>query len=71
MPMAIKSIINDVPPWLIKTNGTPVKGKTPVAEAIFINDWATISITIPETKSLLNKSGELLAIRSPRRRKSK
>src|SRR3989338_2890162 len=48
-----------------------VKGKTPVIDAMCIKDCAIISITIPETKSLLKASGELLAIRNPRKAKSK
>ena len=71
MPTAVRYIINEVPPWLIKGSGTPVKGKTPVMEAICINDCTVISITIPETRSLLNISGELLAIRKPLKVKSK
>ena len=70
MPIAIRYIISEVPPWLMKTKGTPVSGNTPVTEAICMNDCTVMSITIPETRSPLNRSGVLLAIRKPRRRKT-
>ena len=53
-----------VPPWEIKTNGTPVKGKTPIIEAIFINDWAVIIVTNPIASNFEKASGAfLIAIR--------
>ena len=71
MPIAVRYTMSEVPPRLINGSGTPVKGKTPVIDAMRIKDCAIISITIPETKSLLKASGELLAIRNPRKAKSK
>jgi hypothetical protein len=37
-PTSARAIIIELPPWLTKTSGTPVKGKMPSMEAMLIND---------------------------------
>ena len=60
-----------VPPLLTNTRGVPDNGKRANIEAILINDWEIISITIPKANSPLKESGALPAIRRPLRVKSK
>ena len=69
-PMSPIDKSNAVPPWLMNTSGTPVSGKTPVIEAIFMKDWAVIMVMIPVTSILLKGSGARVAILYPRKAKA-
>ena len=57
MPTAASDMASDVPPWLMKTSGTPVSGKTPTIEAMFKSDCAPKSMMIPVVKSRPKESG--------------
>src|SRR3989344_7356597 len=70
-PDSNKTITKAEPPWLIKGRGSPVSGKTPNIDAMFMKDWVIISITIPEPKSLPKLSGDLIAIKNPLNKKSR
>ena len=49
IPIVARSIISAVPPWLIKTSGTPVNGNSPTNDAILRNDCAVSIVTSPVT----------------------
>ncbi len=65
MPTSRRAIRRAVPPLLTKTRGVPESGNKASIEAILINDWDTISITIPSATSPLKESGALDAILRP------
>lgn len=66
MPAAARAMKSDVPPWEIKTSGTPVKGNSPSSERILRKDCAVSSVTKPMTMYCPKLSDAFSAILKPR-----
>ena len=59
MPIMPSDSKSAVPPWLMNTSGTPVNGKTPIIDAMFMNDCTVTMVIMPITRSLANGSPKL------------
>lgn len=48
--------MREVPPWLTKGSGTPVRGKTPTIAPMLVKAWPIIIKIIPTPKNVPNES---------------